>query len=218
MPAQKHNLSENLEDYLEAISSLSGKGGAVRPSDIASELKVKRPSVTAALNSLADKGLVEYEKYRPVTLTKEGREHAAGIQKKHALLRSFFTDILGVDASEADIVACKMEHVVNDGIMRKLSRFVKGFSPCGGCADGDCSKCAESHSLADLKVGDAGIILCIDKSLGDLACFAGMGLVIGSRVEVVRVAPLGDPAVLKVRGAEISLRKSQLAAVKVKRV
>lgn len=69
-----------------------------------------------------------------------------------------------------------------------------------------------------MKVGDAGIILCIDKSLGDLACFAGMGLVIGSRVEVVRVAPLGDPAVLKVRGAEISLRKSQLAAVKVKRV
>ena len=45
-----------------------------------------------------------------------------------------------------------------------------------------------------------------------------MGLVIGSRVEILRIAPLGDPVVVGVMGTEISLRKSQLSAIRVKRL
>lgn len=224
MMKKSEHLSENLEDYLEAISSLSENEGAVRPSDIAEELKVKRPSVTAALNSLADKGLVEYEKYRPVTLTKEGRKLANAVQKKHTLLKNFFTDILGVDTSEADLAACKMEHAINDSIMKKLSSFIKGLNPCKECEyeeNGKCSKgcaCPQAVSLSSLKVGERALILCVDKSAGNLARFAGMGLVIGSTVEILRIAPLGDPVVLRVRGSEISLRRSQLDPVKVKKL
>lgn len=233
MEKNKQELSENLEDYLEAISNLSEKGGNVRPSDIASELKVKRPSVTAALNSLSGKGLVVYEKYKPVTLTKEGQELASGVMKKHELLRNFFTEILGVEATEADIAACKMEHALADTMVQKLTRFIKGFSSskkkesavehesCPDCPSKngeECEKCCKNATdLANLKVGEAGVILCIDKSLGDLPCYAGMGLVIGSRVEIIRIAPFGDPVVLSVRGTEISLRKSQLNAIRVKR-
>ncbi len=223
MKKERQHLSENLEDYLEAIKSLASKEGTVRPSDIARELKVKRPSVTSALNSLAAKGLVEYEKYKPVSLTKNGVEHANSICKKHELLREFFTDILGVQASEADLVACKMEHIMNDSIMQKFSKFVKGLTnPCASCpsfGQKDCAKnCKHAVLLSALNVGEAGIILAIDKSLGDVACFAGMGIVIGSRVEVARVAPLGDPVVLKVKGAEISLRRVQLKSITVKPV
>ena len=77
MGDQNTKLSENLEDYLETISSLSSRTGAARPTDIANALKVKKPSVTSALNALAERGLVEYEKYRPVTLTKDGKTVAA---------------------------------------------------------------------------------------------------------------------------------------------
>ncbi|MBO7520991.1 MAG: metal-dependent transcriptional regulator [Opitutales bacterium] len=221
MAKEKPKLSENLEDYLEAIQSISARDGAVRPSDIARELKVKRPSVTSALNSLAAKGLVEYEKYRPVVLTKDGEAHARGISKKHSLLREFFTDVLGVQASEADLVACKMEHIMDDSVMKKFTKFFKGIvNPCAGCPscgeDGCAKNCRHAVPLSSLKVGGAGLILKIEKSIGDMACFAGMGLVIGSRVEIARIAPLGDPVVLKVRGSEISLRKSQLEAIIVK--
>lgn len=224
MTKKNEKLSENLEDYLEAISALSEKEEAVRPSDIADELKVKRPSVTAALNSLAGKGLVEYEKYKRVTLTKEGKKHATDIQKKHTLLKDFFVDILGVDATEADFAACKMEHSVNNSIMQKLSRFVKGLNPCLNCEyinDGECTSkhdCSRSVLLSDLDVGDRALVLCVEKSAGDLARYAGVGLVIGSTVKVVRKAPLGDPVVLNVRGADISLRKSQLKSIRVKRL
>ncbi len=125
MAGKTNKLSENLEDYLEAISFLSGKTGSARPSDIAAAMSVKKPSVTSALNSLAEKGLVEYEKYKPVTLTKEGEAHAKNVRRKHELLSSFFTKVLGVDAKEADIAACRMEHALDDSIMRKLIKFLK---------------------------------------------------------------------------------------------
>jgi Fe2+ transport system protein FeoA len=42
-----------------------------------------------------------------------------------------------------------------------------------------------------------------------------MGLVPGTPVEVVRVAPLGDPIEVRVRGFSLSLRKHEAAEVEV---
>lgn len=42
-----------------------------------------------------------------------------------------------------------------------------------------------------------------------------LGLVPGTRVELVRVAPLGDPVELLVRGASLSIRKAEAAVIEV---
>jgi ferrous iron transport protein A len=42
-----------------------------------------------------------------------------------------------------------------------------------------------------------------------------LGLVPGTRVELVSVAPLGDPIELLVRGASLSIRRSEAACVQV---
>lgn len=44
-----------------------------------------------------------------------------------------------------------------------------------------------------------------------------LGLVPGTRVELVRVAPLGDPVELLVRGASLSIRKAEAGVVEVAR-
>lgn len=44
-----------------------------------------------------------------------------------------------------------------------------------------------------------------------------LGLVPGTRVELVRVAPLGDPVELLVRGASLSIRKAEAGVVEVER-
>ena len=43
-----------------------------------------------------------------------------------------------------------------------------------------------------------------------------MGLRKGTEVEVVRVAPIGDPIELSVRGYALSIRKDEAATVEVK--
>ena len=45
-----------------------------------------------------------------------------------------------------------------------------------------------------------------------------MGLTRGSIVELVRVAPLGDPVELRIRGYRLSVRKSEAEAVLVESV
>ncbi len=42
-----------------------------------------------------------------------------------------------------------------------------------------------------------------------------LGLVPGTRVELLRVAPLGDPVELLVRGASLSIRKAEAFAIEV---
>lgn len=224
MSDQKPKLSENLEDYLEAISSISSEKGSARPTDIANAMSVKKPSVTAALNALAEKGLVEYRPYKPVILTKDGQTVADSVRRKHKLLSEFFTTVLGVNASEADLAACRMEHALEDGIMKKLVKFLKGIPRRGSCAgcpmfSSSCAKdCPNAIFLSELNPGDNGLILSIDKKIGNLGGYAGMGLTIGSNVEIVRIAPLGDPVIIRVHGSEISMRKTQLDFIKVKRI
>jgi DtxR family Mn-dependent transcriptional regulator len=53
-------LTSTLEDYLEAIYQISNVNKVARSMDIAEHLKVKRSSVTVALQSLAEKGLINY--------------------------------------------------------------------------------------------------------------------------------------------------------------
>ena len=45
-----------------------------------------------------------------------------------------------------------------------------------------------------------------------------LGLVPGTRVELLRIAPLGDPLELLVRGASLSIRKQEASAIEVQKL
>jgi DtxR family Mn-dependent transcriptional regulator len=120
-----HNLSASLEDYLEAIFNLTRESAVARSKDIAEGLGVARPSVTGALRMLAKKGLVNYEPYGLVSLTKAGQAKAAAVAKKHDVIKSFFTDILGVEAESAAEAACRAEHTLGKHIVGKLMSFIE---------------------------------------------------------------------------------------------
>jgi DtxR family Mn-dependent transcriptional regulator len=116
-------LSASLEDYLEAILNVADASGMARSKDIAASLGVARPSVTGALKLLAKKGLVNYRPYGCVTLTTSGADWAAKVAKKHNIIKSFLTDILGVDGPVAQKAACKAEHLLGPAIVSKMSDF-----------------------------------------------------------------------------------------------
>jgi DtxR family Mn-dependent transcriptional regulator len=74
-------LSPTLEDYLEAIYRISSVNTVARSMDIADRLKVKRSSVTVALYSLAEKGLINYQARSFITLTERGMQVARCVDK-----------------------------------------------------------------------------------------------------------------------------------------
>lgn len=132
----KGELSEALEDYLEVIYRIIIKNSAVRVKDIAAELKVKNPSVTSALQALTKRGLINYEPYGVITLTKTGLDLALKTTEKHRLLKNFLAHVLGIQPAVANDTACRMEHVIPRDVYVKLVQFIKFLYISQG-ADGD---------------------------------------------------------------------------------
>ena len=128
MAAKNANLSSSLEDYLEAIFNLSKESNIARSKDIAKSLGVSRASVTGALRVLKEKGMANYKPYDYVTLTEPGQAAAAEIAKKHKILKSFFTDVLGIESKTAQEAACKAEHALGPEIIAKLLSFIEFVS------------------------------------------------------------------------------------------
>jgi len=69
--------------------------------------------------------------------------------------------------------------------------------------------------LSELKCGEKGRIVKIGDGGGFRRRLLDMGLVPGSEVEMERVAPLGDPIEIKVKGYNLSLRKEEADSIHV---
>ena len=63
--------------------------------------------------------------------------------------------------------------------------------------------------LSELAVGATGIVRDFPKTGATFVRLREMGLLPGTRVTLVRTAPLGDPLEIKLRGYHLSLRKSE---------
>ena len=123
------DLSPTLEDYLEAIYRIEREQRVARPRDISRAQKVAGSTVTAALQSLAEKGLINYEPYELITLTDEGRERAEELTTRHRIIRDFLENVLGLEAERADATACGMEHVIDREALERFICFLAFMRP-----------------------------------------------------------------------------------------
>jgi DtxR family Mn-dependent transcriptional regulator len=124
------SLTASLEDYIEAILLLVRRGRVARVRDIARMIGVGMPSVTAALKTLSKRGLVNYDPYEVVTLTDRGREAAEDVSLRHATIRRFLTEVLGLSPGDAETNACRIEHAVDQSLLERLAALVEYMRRC----------------------------------------------------------------------------------------
>jgi len=122
---QENNLSESMEDYIEAIYLIEKNNKVARVTDVGKELNVKKASVVAALNYLKSIDVITHEHYGYITLTRKGREIAERVYKKHKILFDFLVNALNVDKVKAKEEACAIEHALSEDTVEKLVSFVK---------------------------------------------------------------------------------------------
>jgi ferrous iron transport protein A len=70
-------------------------------------------------------------------------------------------------------------------------------------------------SLAELPIGSSANVQTVDGPRAFRRRLLEMGLVPGTRVRVVTVAPLGDPLRIEVRGGQWSIRRSEARQIAV---
>ncbi len=121
-------LTSNMEDYIETIWVLSMQKKVVRVKDIAADLDIKMPSVSAALNKLKEMGLIDYEKYGFIELTEKGKSLAQKVYGRHSCLKNFFSEVLGLDINMANDEACRAEHVLSPEVCVKMGRLLDFYS------------------------------------------------------------------------------------------
>ena len=85
----KSAITPSGEDYLEAILVLRKKLGMVRSVDVARHMRVSKPSVCVAVNTLKDGGFLTMDEDHLLHLTDVGREVAEKIYERHC----FFTEL-----------------------------------------------------------------------------------------------------------------------------
>jgi len=70
-------------------------------------------------------------------------------------------------------------------------------------------------SLNQLQVGEKGTIVKVGGAGAAKRRILDMGVVRGTEIEMLRVAPLGDPVELRVKGYNLSLRKAEAQTIDV---
>ena len=71
-------------------------------------------------------------------------------------------------------------------------------------------------ALSDAKVGNTGIVESIDLPEEVGHYLAHLGFLPGTRVEVLRRAPAGDPTVYRIDGIEVGLRREPASRIFLK--
>lgn len=70
-----------------------------------------------------------------------------------------------------------------------------------------------AKNLSLLPVGESATVSHIDGTSSYATKLQLLGFTPGAKVQVVRAAPMGDPIQIKIRGANLSLRRSEATVV-----
>ena len=116
--------SESTEDHLERIQELVEHKGYARVSDIAAALGLSRSAVSNMVRRLAHRGYLNYERYRGLTLTDEGRAIAAHIKIRDQILTELLA-MMGVPGKIARQEVEVVEHHLRPETLKAFSKLVR---------------------------------------------------------------------------------------------
>ncbi len=117
-------LTHSAAHYLMTINALLSDRGYARVTDVARELNITRGSCSISLKPLKQRGLVTVDDNKFLQLSDEGRRLAEIVEQNDEVLEQFISGVLGVDQEQAEIDACKIEHLLSIETSMKLAAFL----------------------------------------------------------------------------------------------
>jgi DtxR family Mn-dependent transcriptional regulator len=121
--------SSTVENYLKTIylgtsSRADGEPRLLPMGQLASAVGVTPGTATTMVKTLAESGLVNYEPYAGVALTRAGRRLAALVLRRHRLVELFLVRVMGLRWDEVHEEAELLEHVVSDRLIDRMDEML----------------------------------------------------------------------------------------------
>lgn len=112
------------ENYLKKLLTLSKNTEEVSVNELSLELNIKMPTVNGMMKKLSEKGLVHFERYKPIRLTDEGRKAAAVVLRKHRLTETFLYEKMGLGWEQVHSIAEQIEHIQSSLFFEKMDELL----------------------------------------------------------------------------------------------
>jgi DtxR family Mn-dependent transcriptional regulator len=177
------------------------------------------------LEKLAERGLVDREKYKGVELTPEGERVALEVVRHHRLLETYLIEQLDYSWDEVHEEADALEHHISERFEARVAEVLDDprvdphGDPIPG-ADLEPLDADETSPLSQVGVGERVVVARVnDRDAAELSYLAEAGVTPGTEVEVVDVAPFGMVTVRVVDdGREQSLPDDVADSIRVRAV
>jgi DtxR family Mn-dependent transcriptional regulator len=115
----------SVENFVKVIYKQSLLSEAdTRLSTIAGILNISNAAATDMARKLAVRQLVNYTKYKPLTLAEKGMELALNVLRKHRLWESFLYKTLNLSLHQIHIEAEQLEHLTSDYLANQIDNYL----------------------------------------------------------------------------------------------
>lgn len=201
-------LNINNQDILETIYELEKNKGKARLTDIALKLEFSKSRTNQEIKKLISMGLVNEDKYGPIILTKLGLFEAERIMFTHLLIKTFLKNHLGLDEETSEKDACAIEHIVSEETIKAIVKHLE--KDLDNIGDFNLTEAEEylvkKKRLSELKVGQKARILKIEGLRSIKKRIMEFGIIKGEVIQLIGVAPFGDPLNYRLNDFNLSLR------------
>lgn len=203
--------SQAEENYLKTIFSLEYDfNRSISTNCIAEKLATKASSVTDMIKRLSLKELVNYKKYKGVSLSIKGKKAATEIIRKHRLWETFLVEKLDFKWDEVHEIAEQLEHVKSDKLIAKLDSYLDfpKNDPHGDPIPDEHGIMRQEYAvlLSDAKVGKTYKISTIkDSSNSFLQYLDSLKININTVIKVIQKMEYDNSILLEVNETTITL-------------
>ncbi|MEO5684778.1 MAG: metal-dependent transcriptional regulator [Chitinophagaceae bacterium] len=199
--------SASKENYIKAIFHLQQEQESVTTNALADALQTKPASVTDMLKKLKIEALLQYEKYRGVKLTPEGKKLAVQIVRKHRLWEFFLVEKLQFGWEEVHEIAEELEHISSKKLVDRLDAFLDfpKADPHGDPIPDMHGKmpALQQAAVSEMPVNSSGTVNGIsDQSADMLELLAHKNIQLGTRLEVKRKFEVDGSVEIKIRNQQ----------------
>ena len=117
-------ISNATQEYLKVIYVMKKQNNEIRVTDIADKMNCSKPSVTKQLNILKSKGLINYETYGKIDITRYGESEAKKILAADDLVYILLKNIIGVPDEIAKKDSSLVKGVISNETLTSISNYI----------------------------------------------------------------------------------------------
>jgi DtxR family Mn-dependent transcriptional regulator len=215
-------VSPSIEDYLKNIYELQEKEGLARTKRLADRMQVSLGTITNTVELLEKHQFIKHTPYKGATLTAKGNRIALDVIRRHRLTERLLTDILRMDWSNVHEIACKLEHDINEEVIKPLGKILGHPKTCphGNPIPTKCGGIIDDNSrpLIDLEPKEIGTIVKIAEEKSEVLRYLdSLGIELGTRIEVEKKIKEKNSEVLQLKDVDTPLSRKIASSIWVRK-